>query len=85
MQTGAQRLGKAPANVYQTLGTLTQKGAVLVSDDASEKRTYNPIPPRQLMHILQQSFERRTRNAILALEQAHWAISAPWTSSGKRM
>lgn len=71
MQTGAQRLGKAPANVYQTLGTLTQKGAVLVSDDASEKRTYNPIPPRQLMHILQQSFERRTRNAILALEQAH--------------
>lgn len=71
----SQRLGKAPANIYQTLGTLTQKGAVLVSDDMNEKRTYNPLPPRQLIGVLQHSFERRTRGAIEALEQVHKPVS----------
>lgn len=67
----SQRLGKAPANIYQTLGTLTHKGAVLVSDDVSEKRTYNPLPPNQLVSILQQSFQRRARGALAALEHVH--------------
>jgi len=75
----SQLLGKAPANVYQGLATLAQKGAVIVSDDVSEKRTYSPVPPRQLLGLLRQSFDRRSDDALEALEQVH----AP--ASGERV
>lgn len=67
----SQLLGKAPANVYQTLGSLTQKGAVLASDGVNETRTFSPLPPRQLLSILQQSFEQRSQSALSALEDVH--------------
>lgn len=67
----SQLLGKAAANVYQTLGSLAQKGAVIVSDGVKETRTFSPLPPRQLLSILQQSFEQRTQDALEVLEQVH--------------
>ncbi len=67
----SQLVGKAPANVYQGLATLTQKGAVVVSDDASEKRTYSPLPPRQLLGLLRTAFDQRSTGALDALERVH--------------
>lgn len=71
----SQLLGKAPANVYQTLGSLTQKGAVLASDGVNETRTFSPLPPRQLLSILQQSFAQRSQGALEALEQVHKPVA----------
>lgn len=71
----SQLLGKAPANVYQTLGSLTQKGAVLASDGVNETRTFSPLPPRQLLSILQQSFAQRSQGALDALEQVHKPVA----------
>ena len=67
----AQRVGKAAANVYQAMATLAQKGAVIVSDDLEDKRTYSPTPPGQLMKMLQRSFEERHDTALSALEAAY--------------
>ncbi|PXA90081.1 hypothetical protein DMC47_28010 [Nostoc sp. 3335mG] len=67
----AQRVGKAAANVYQALNTLTQKGAVFVSDDLEDKRTYSPISPQHLMKILQESFEERHADALAKLESVY--------------
>ncbi|KQM40948.1 hypothetical protein ASE59_01125 [Sphingomonas sp. Leaf10] len=67
----AQRVGKAAANVYQSLASLTQKGAVFVSDDLEDKRTYSPIAPRQLMKTLRESFEERHAAALSKLESVY--------------
>ncbi|KQM93921.1 hypothetical protein ASE70_12785 [Sphingomonas sp. Leaf22] len=67
----AQRIGKAAANVYQALNSLTQKGAVLVSDDLEDKRTYSPISPQHLLKMLQESFEERHASALAKLEAVY--------------
>jgi sugar-specific transcriptional regulator TrmB len=65
----AQAVGKAPANTYQALAALTQKGAVLVDD--GEAKTYRAVPPAELLGALQQGFERRRDAAETALEKLY--------------
>ncbi|KQM79601.1 hypothetical protein ASE90_11220 [Sphingomonas sp. Leaf67] len=67
----AQRVGKAAANVYQSLNSLTQKGAVLVSDDLEDTRTYSPVSPQQLMKTLKDSFEERHTDALAKLKAVY--------------
>ncbi len=67
----AQRVGKAAANVYQSLNSLTHKGAVLVSDDLEDKRTYSPVPPQHLMERIQGSFKERHADALAKLETVY--------------
>jgi HTH-type transcriptional regulator, sugar sensing transcriptional regulator len=62
----AQAIGKAPANTYQALSALTQKGAVL-ADGAS--KTFRAVPPAELIAGLEAGFERRARAAAHALER----------------
>lgn len=64
----AQRIGKAAANVYQALKTLTQKGAVTLSEGLGEATTYSPTPPDELLAVLRHSFESRQQAAQTALE-----------------
>jgi sugar-specific transcriptional regulator TrmB len=65
----AQSIGKAAANVYQALASLTQKGAVLVDD--REAKTYRAVSPSELISALSKSFEARTAEAAKALERLH--------------
>ncbi len=65
----AQAIGKAPANVYQALAALSQKGAVLVED--REARSYRATPPDELVAMLQQGFQGRAAEALGALERLH--------------
>ncbi|KQN79969.1 hypothetical protein ASE90_10860 [Sphingomonas sp. Leaf67] len=67
----AQRTGKAAANTYQTLGTLSQKGAVIFSDEGGDKKVYSPFPPRQLLNMLRRQFELRHDTALTGLEALH--------------
>jgi len=62
----AKAIGKAPANTYQALGSLTAKGAVMVED--GESKTYRAIPPADLLGSLQRSFESARHTAQSALE-----------------
>jgi sugar-specific transcriptional regulator TrmB len=62
----AQAIGKAPANTYQALSALTQKGAVM-ADGAS--RTFRAVPPGELIAGLEAGFERRAKAAAEALER----------------
>lgn len=64
----AQRIGKAAANVYQALKTLTQKGAVIASEGMGEATTYSPTPPDELLAVLRHTFEARQQAAQAALE-----------------
>lgn len=66
-QTGyrlAQLVAKAPANTYQALKALAQKGAVVVSEGAGESKTYRPVAPEELLSTLSQTFEARRDEAI---------------------
>lgn len=63
----AQIVAKAPANTYQALNTLSQKGAVIVSEGSGETKTYSPVPARELVASLAQSFEARREAALDAL------------------
>jgi predicted transcriptional regulator len=65
----AQAVGKAPANIYQALAALAQKGAVLV--DETEAKAYRAIAPSELLGALQQGFETRRAEAQAALEALH--------------
>lgn len=65
----AQAIGKAPANAYQALAALAQKGAVLV--DETEAKAYRAIAPAELLGALQQGFETRRAEAQAALEALH--------------
>lgn len=67
----AQRVGKAAANVYQSLTALTLKGAVFISDDLEDKRTYVPNPPRQLLKMLETSFCERRDASLRKLESIY--------------
>ena len=63
----AQAVGKAPANTYQALSALVQKGAALV--DESEGKTFRAVPPAELLAALATSFETRRATASKALER----------------
>ena len=65
----AQAVGKAAANVYQALGVLEQKNAVLVDDGAT--RSYRPVPPEELLAVLESGFFKRQKAAKAALERLH--------------
>lgn len=64
----AQIVAKAPANTYQALKTLAQKGGVLISDRAGEAKTYRPVPPAELMASLEHGFSLRKESALEAFE-----------------
>ncbi|HWE45163.1 MAG TPA: helix-turn-helix domain-containing protein [Caulobacteraceae bacterium] len=61
-----QAIGKAAANTYQALASLTQKGAVLVED--REAKTYRATPPAELLAALERGFVDRRAQAMAALE-----------------
>ncbi len=61
----AQAIGKAPANVYQALSGLAQRGAVMV--DEGETRTYRATAPAELLRGLQRDFEAARAQALRAL------------------
>src|SRR5580700_7541663 len=69
----AHAIGKAPANVYQALAALSQKGAVLVED--REARTYRATPPEELLSMLQQRFEGRAAEARSSLESLYAPVA----------
>ena len=61
----AQAIGKAPANVYQALAGLTQRGAVMLDD--GETRSYRATEPRELLSSLESAFDASRRKAETAL------------------
>lgn len=61
----AQAVGKAPANAYQALSALAQKGAVLVEE--GEPRTFRAARPEELLAALAAGFDRRRTAAEQAL------------------
>jgi len=65
----AQTVGKAAANVYQSLITLEQKGAVIV--ETGDTRSYRPVAPAEMLAALQARFSRRQSAAMAALERLH--------------
>lgn len=65
----AQAVGKAPANIYQALAALTQKGAVLL--DEAEAKTYRPVPPADLLAAMETEFAARRAAAVAALTPLH--------------
>jgi predicted transcriptional regulator len=65
----AQVVGKAAANVYQALGVLEQKNAVLVDDGAT--RSYRPVAPEELFAALESGFFKRQKAAKAALQRLH--------------
>lgn len=65
----AQALGKAAANVYQALGVLEQKGAVVA--EAGDTKSFRPVPPAEVMAALQLRFGARQSAAKAALERLH--------------
>lgn len=58
-------VGKAAANTYQALETLSQKGAVLV--DEGESKTWRAVPAGELIAQLTARFEQRSQSALAAL------------------
>lgn len=67
----AQLVGKAPANTYQTLKALMQKGAVVTTGGPDEATSYTPVPPEQLLAGIRHSFEERHEAALTALESVY--------------
>jgi sugar-specific transcriptional regulator TrmB len=65
----AQAIGKAPANVYQALAGLAQRGAVMVDD--GETKTYRATPPAELLGALQHAFDASRQEAQAALAALH--------------
>ncbi len=61
----AQAIGKAPANTYQALSVLAQKGAVLVDD--GDTKTHRAAPPEELLAGLKRGFDARREDAQAAL------------------
>jgi HTH-type transcriptional regulator, sugar sensing transcriptional regulator len=61
----AQAIGKSPPNIYHALGSLHQKGAVLVDD--SDGRIYRAVAPAELLAGLERQFESRREEALGAL------------------
>lgn len=66
----SQRVGKAPANVYQALKVMEQKGVVLGSS-SGEPVTYTPIPPVELFASLKRDFDQRHADAFKTLSAVY--------------
>jgi sugar-specific transcriptional regulator TrmB len=66
----SQRVGKAPANVYQALKVMEQKG-VLLASNSNDPVTYTPIPPAELFASLKRDFERRHTEALTSLSAVY--------------
>ena len=65
----AHEIGRAPANIYQALKTLMQKGAILIESDAADATSYVPVPPDQLLAALHSTFTEKSARALSALRQ----------------
>ncbi|WGM39957.1 helix-turn-helix domain-containing protein [Caulobacter sp. NIBR1757] len=63
----AKAIGKAPANTYQALEALSQKGAVLTED--AEAKTWRAAPPAELVSALDAAHARRSAAALDALSR----------------
>lgn len=63
----AQAVGKAPANTYQALSALVQKGAAMV--DESGGKSFRAVPPAELLAAMAAAFETRRKAAAEALER----------------
>ena len=63
----AQAIGKAQANTYKTLSTLTQKGAVI--DDGGEPRMFRAVSPDHLIRALEARLNEQASTARNALSQ----------------
>lgn len=63
----AQAVGKAPANTYQALSALVQKGAAMV--DQSGGKSFRAVPASELLAALAAGFETRRKAAAEALER----------------
>ncbi|MDQ0462282.1 sugar-specific transcriptional regulator TrmB [Caulobacter ginsengisoli] len=61
----ARAIGKAPANVYQALESLSHKGAVQV--DETEAKAWRAAPAAELVAALKAGYERRSGAALAAL------------------
>lgn len=62
----AKAVGKAPANTYQALDGLAQKGAVLV--DEGDSKTWRAVPAAELIAALSARHEQRSQAALAALQ-----------------
>ena len=60
-------LGRATANVYKAVESLSQRGAVLIEE--GESRTCRAVPVRQFLRELEREFLSVTREAAAALSQ----------------
>jgi sugar-specific transcriptional regulator TrmB len=60
----AQQVGKAAANVYKAVESLRKKGAILVD---SENSLCRPVPPEDLLRIVEGRFTRAKERAARAL------------------
>lgn len=72
-QTGyglSKALGKAPANIYQALASLSLKGAVLV-EQAGGSRSASAVSPEELLEQLGRRFEASKEAAAGALAKVH--------------
>lgn len=72
-QTGyglSKALGKAPANIYQALASLSLKGAVLV-EQAGGSRSASAVAPEELLEQLGRRFEASKEAAAGALAKVH--------------
>ena len=63
----AKAIGKAPANTYQALAALAQKGAVLIDGDRA--KAYRAVAAGELLAALQGSFDDKKEHARAALDQ----------------
>ncbi|MFT3996482.1 MAG: helix-turn-helix domain-containing protein [Asticcacaulis sp.] len=57
----SRAVGKAAANTYQALESLTRKGAVLA--DEAEPRNYRAVPPAELFAALRRTFTQQAEAA----------------------
>lgn len=64
----AQVVAKAPANTYQALKTLAQKGGVIVSERSGDAKTYRPVPAEELLSGIGKQLDARVQSARTALE-----------------
>ncbi len=67
----AQKVGKAPTNIYQALKSLAQKGAVIGSESDGDATTWRPVSPGELIAMLDRNFADRRSTALRLLEEAH--------------
>lgn len=67
----SQRVARAPANIYQALSALLQKGAILEEADSADASSYVPVPPDQLFASLRSNFSEKSDAALAMLAAVH--------------